>query len=202
MVSIRFMVSGPVSSILPSPQTMDHPAWSESRPEVRELLLGRVVILLGLLLGIEVVEVSEELVEAVVGRKKLVPVAEVVLAELPGGVALLLQPCRDGWISRAQTEVSSGHTHLSQSSPIWILSTDERCPTCRAALLAVVVGETHTFRSDPINIWRAIAHQSFAVTAQIRDPDIVAPDHQNVRPIGRHGPSPRIRVAGRGKYWP
>ena len=52
-----------------------------------EVLLGRVVVELGLLLGVEVVEVAEELVEAVHGRQELVAVAEVVLAELPGGVA-------------------------------------------------------------------------------------------------------------------
>ena len=90
MVSIRFMVSGPVSSILPSAQLWITPRGPNLRPEVRELLLRRVVILLGLLLGVEVVEVAEELVEAVVRRKKLVPVAEVVFAELPSGVALLL----------------------------------------------------------------------------------------------------------------
>ena len=36
---------------------------------------------------VEVVEVAEELVEAVHGRQELVEVAEVVLAELAGGVA-------------------------------------------------------------------------------------------------------------------
>jgi hypothetical protein len=38
-----------------------------------------------------VVEVAEELVEPVVGRKELVLVAEVVLAELAGGLAEWLQ---------------------------------------------------------------------------------------------------------------
>jgi hypothetical protein len=43
--------------------------------------------MLRLLLGVEVVEVAEELVEAVHGRQELVAVAQVVLAELAGGVA-------------------------------------------------------------------------------------------------------------------
>jgi hypothetical protein len=51
----------------------------------------RIVAVLGLLLGVEVVEVAEELVEAVVGRQVLVEVALVVLAELAGGVALRLE---------------------------------------------------------------------------------------------------------------
>jgi hypothetical protein len=62
---------------------MDHPTWSEFVPEVRELLLRRVIILLGLFLGIEMVEVAEELVEAVVGRKELITIAEVVLPNCP-----------------------------------------------------------------------------------------------------------------------
>ena len=96
MVSIRFLVSGAgVLDRVPSGPAVDHPARPEPGPEVRELLLGRVVVLLGLLLGVEVVEVAEELVEAVVGGQELVAVAEVVLAELAGRVALLLERGRD-----------------------------------------------------------------------------------------------------------
>ena len=47
-----------------------------------ELRVLRIVGVLRLLLGIEVIEVAEELVEAVVGRQELVLVAEMVLAEL------------------------------------------------------------------------------------------------------------------------
>jgi hypothetical protein len=47
--------------------------------------------MLRLLLGVQVVEVAEELVEAVVGRQVLVAVAEVVLAELAGHVAVRLE---------------------------------------------------------------------------------------------------------------
>ena len=47
--------------------------------------------MLGLILGIEVVKIAEELVEAVDGRKKLVAVTEVVLPELRGHVAERLE---------------------------------------------------------------------------------------------------------------
>jgi hypothetical protein len=56
-----------------------------------ELGVLRVVLVLRLLLRVQVVEVPEELVEAVVRRQVLVAVAEVVLAELAGGVAVVLQ---------------------------------------------------------------------------------------------------------------
>ena len=45
---------------------------------------------------VEVIEVAEELVEAVDGRQELVAVAEVVLAELAGGVALRFERGGDG----------------------------------------------------------------------------------------------------------
>ena len=47
----------------------------------------RVVELFGFFLGVEVIEVAEELVESVHRRQVFIEVAEVVLAELPGGVA-------------------------------------------------------------------------------------------------------------------
>ena len=54
--------------------------------------------MLRLLLGVEVVQVAEELVEPVHGRQELVAVAEVVLAELAGRVAERLEQLRDGRI--------------------------------------------------------------------------------------------------------
>ena len=51
--------------------------------------------MLRLLLRVQVVEVAEELVEAVVRRQHLVAVAEVVLAELAGHVALRLEQAGD-----------------------------------------------------------------------------------------------------------
>jgi hypothetical protein len=60
-------------------------------PEVGEVFGRWVVCLLRLLFGVQVVEVAEELVEPVVGRKELVLVAEMVFAELAGGVAERLQ---------------------------------------------------------------------------------------------------------------
>ncbi len=64
---------------------MDHPAGAEL---LKELGILRVVVALRLLLGIEVIEVAEEFVEAVDRRQMLVLVAEVVFAELTAGVAV------------------------------------------------------------------------------------------------------------------
>ena len=49
-----------------------------------------------LVLGIEVIEIAEELVEAMHRWQKLVAVAEMVLAELSGRVALRLEQIGNG----------------------------------------------------------------------------------------------------------
>ena len=89
MVSMRFLVSGPVFSMVwpPLPSAL---VWSTPRGPnfLRNSGILRIVEVLRLLLGVEVVEVAEELVEAVHRRQVLVAVALVVLAELAGGVAL------------------------------------------------------------------------------------------------------------------
>ena len=146
---------------------MDHAARAEVLAEVRELLLGRVVVLLGLLLGVEVVEVAEELVEAVHGRQELVLVAEVVLAELAGGVALRLERGGDRRVLGPQADVGAGHADLGQAGAVRVLAGDERRATGGAALLAVVVGEPDALGGDAVDVGGAVAHQPVAVAAQV-----------------------------------
>jgi hypothetical protein len=67
---------------------LQNAARTELRSESRILGIVRV---LGLILGVEVIEVAEEHVEAVHGRQELVAVAEMVLAELSGHVSLRLE---------------------------------------------------------------------------------------------------------------
>ena len=94
-VSMRFLVSGPVSSIAcpPANQLMDDPARAKPFLELRTF---RVIRVLGFLFRIQVVGVAEELVKSVIGRQGLVPVAEMVLAELPGDVTEWLEQSGDG----------------------------------------------------------------------------------------------------------
>src|SRR5438874_4030742 len=61
-----------------------------------------------------------------------------------------------------------------------MLAGDKRRSSRRAALLAVAVGETHAFLCDAVDVGRAVAHQPVAVTAQIGDADIVAPDDDDI----------------------
>ena len=64
--------------------------------------------MLGLLLGVEVIEVAEELVEAVHRRQEFVAIAEMVLAELSGRVALRLQQLGDRRVLVRQAFLRAG----------------------------------------------------------------------------------------------
>ena len=165
-------------------QRVDDAARPEALVEAREVLRRRPVGHLRLLLGVEVVEVAEELVEAVDGRQELVQVAEVVLAELPGGVAERLEQLGDRDVLGLQPDVGARHPDLAQPGPVHALAGDERRPPRGAALLAVGVGEAHPLVGDAVDVRRAVAHQAVAVAAQVGDPDVVAPDHQDVRVLG------------------
>ena len=87
---------------------VDDAARPEALVEVGEVVGRRPVRLLRLLLRVQVVEVAEELVEAVHGRQELVQVAEMVLAELPGRVAERLQQLGDRHVLGLEADVEPG----------------------------------------------------------------------------------------------
>ena len=119
-VSIRLVVSGPVFSIFCLPTGakdridgrigfVGRPAVHDTaRPEaLPELGVLRVVRILGFFFGVQVVQVAEELVEAVRRRQELVLVAQVILAELAGHVALRLEAFGDSHVVRAQALIGA-----------------------------------------------------------------------------------------------
>jgi hypothetical protein len=165
---------------------VDDAARPEALVEAREVLRRWPVRGFWFLLGIEVVEVAEELVEAVGRRQVLVQVAEVVLAELPGRVAQRLEQLGDRDVLSLQPDVDAGHADLAQPGAKDALAGDERRAPRGAALLAVGVREPHPLVGDPVDVRRPIAHQPVAVAAEVGDPDVIAPDDQDVRLVG-HG---------------
>ena len=163
----------------------------EDAPRAEPLPEGRVngiILVLGLFLGVEVVEVAEELVEAVRGGKELVLVAEVVLAELAGGVPERFQQLRDGRVLGLEPDVGAGHPDLGQAGPDRVLARDERGAPGRAALLAVVVGEGDPLVRDAVDVGRPVAHLAPVVVADVPPADVVAPQDQDVWPLGCHAP--------------
>ena len=160
-VSMRFLVSGPgvldllLADLAPARLhgrvvLVGGPGMDDAaRTEVlAELGILRIVVHLRLFLGVQVIEVAEELVEAVVGGQHVVQVAQVVLAELPGGVALLLEQRRDGDDLLVHADRRGRNADLRQAGAIHALPGDERGAAGGAALLAVAVGEQHAFLGD------------------------------------------------------
>ena len=193
-VSIRFLVSGPVSSIvcLPTRPKRGSSVGSSlslalhlSTPRgpnfALELGVLRVVGVLRLLLGVEVVEVAEELVEPVDRRQELVAVAEVVLAELAGGVALRLEQVGERRVLLGQPFLRARQADLQQAGAEARLAGDERRAPRRAGLLGVVVGEDRAFLRDAVDVGRAVAHHAAVVGADVPVADVVAEDDQDVR---------------------
>ena len=156
---------------------LDDAARAELLAEGRVL---RVVEVLRLLLGVQVVEVAEELVEAVGGRQELVLVAEVVLAELAGGVAQVLERRGDGDVARLQADVGAGQADLGEAGAERRLAGDEGRAAGGAALLGVVVGEDRALLADPVDVGRAVAHQALGVDRQVGLADVVAEDDEDV----------------------
>ena len=83
---------------------------------MREVGRRRPVRQLRLLLGIQVVEVAEELVEAVHGREELVLVAQMVLAELSGGIAQRLEQLSDRRVLSSRPDIGTGDPDLQYPS--------------------------------------------------------------------------------------
>ena len=139
IVSIRFLVSAPVSSIVCLPTLPKRGSTVGSSLSVALHLqhaaraelgaVGRVLRIVGqlrLLLGVEVVEVAEELVEAVDRRQRLVAVADVVLAELAGGVAEVLEQAADRGIELAHAHRRAGEADLGEAGADAVLAGEER----------------------------------------------------------------------------
>jgi len=86
-----------------------HAPRADRLPDSR---IGRVKAILRILLGIEVVEIAEEFVEAMYRRQILVAIAEMVFAELAGCIAERLQQLVDRRVSCLQTNGRAGNAHF------------------------------------------------------------------------------------------
>jgi hypothetical protein len=127
------------------------------------------------------IEIAEEFVETVQGRQVLVAVALVVFAELTRRITLRLENRRHGHVGLLPAFRSSGHAHLGHAGSERIGSPDEGGAAGRTALLTVIVREGKAFLRDSVDIGSPVTHQPAIVEADVRRPDVVAPDDQDVR---------------------
>jgi len=167
----------PLPAVAVRPAVQDPPR-AEPLSERRVL---RIVRVFRLFLGIQVVEVAEELIEAVHGGQELVPVAQMVLAELAGGITERLQQFRDRRIGRPKADISPGHTDLGEAGTDRVLTGDEGCAPGGAALLSVIVSESSALVANAVNVGRPVAHLAAIVVADVPPADVVAPENEDVR---------------------
>ena len=164
---------------------VEHVARADLRPQIL-----RIVRMAGVFHRVEVIEVAEELVEAVHRRQELVAVAQVVLAELAGGVAHRLERGGDGHRLRRQADGGAGLADGGHAGADRQLAGDEVGAARRAARLGVVVGEQHALGGDLVEVRRAARHHAAVVGADVPDADVVAHDDDDVRLLlrrRRHG---------------
>ena len=154
IVSMRFLVSGPVSSIVCLPTLPKRGSSVGSSIAValqcstprgpnlaRYAWILRVVGQLRLFLGIQVIEVAEEFVETVHRRERWIAITHMVLAELARGIAEILEQAADGRIQLAHAHRRAGESDLAQAAADDVLARQERRAARGAGLLTVVVLE-------------------------------------------------------------
>src|SRR5215471_130947 len=120
-----------------------------------------------------------------------IPVAEMVLAELAGGVALALEQLRDGHVAGLKALRGARHADLRVARAQTALTGDKRGASRRAALLGVIVGEHDAFLGDSINVGGSVAHQSHRIGADIGLADVVSPDDDDIWFLGLRAGSAR-----------
>ena len=133
------------------------------------------------------IQIAEELVEAMHGGQKLVAVAEVVLAKLASGIALRLEQLGERRVSFGQPLLRARQADLEQAGAEAALPGDERGAAGGAGLLGVVVGEDRPFVRDSIDIRRLVTHLAAIVGAGVPVADVVAENDEDVGFLGGRG---------------
>ncbi|MOA19202.1 hypothetical protein D3C78_1395660 [compost metagenome] len=133
------------------------------------------------------VEIAEELVETVLGRQVLVAVAHMVLAELPGRIALLLHHIANGGRPIRDAMLGAGHANGQQPGAKRMLAEEKSRASGGTGLLAVGMGEQHALFGDAIDVRRLVTHHALVVGTEVEVADVVAEDHQDVRFVRRQG---------------
>ena len=75
-----------------------------------------------LFFGVQVIEIAEEFVESVHGRQVFIPIAEMVFAELTGGIAERLEQFGDGRVFRLKSDSGAGHADFGQAGAERVLA--------------------------------------------------------------------------------
>src|SRR4051794_39842976 len=158
-------------------ETVKHTAGSEL---LSEFGVFGIVGQLRLFLGVEVVEIAEEFIEAMYGGQEFIPIPQMVFGELAGGVAKWLEKVGDCRVFLLQSNRGSGHADLGQARADRVLTGDEAGATGGAALLGIIVGESHPPRGDLGHVWGPVNQHAPTEMAAVPQARIVSPQGDDV----------------------
>ena len=116
---------------------------------------------------VEVIQVAPELLEAVRGRQRLGVVAQVVLAELAGGVAEVEQELGDRRGAGPQPGRAAGKLRRDHAGAQRMHAGEEGVAPGGAALLGVVVHEDRALIADAIDVGGFPDHQAAMIDARL-----------------------------------
>ena len=161
---------------------MDHVARAD---DVQQIL--RVVGMRRVFHRVQVIQIAEEFVEAVDGGQEFVQVAQMVLAELAGGVAQRLERGGNGAGFGRNADLGARLADRGHAGADRQFAGDEVRATRRATRLGVVVGEQHSFLGHLVEIRRPAGHHAAVVGADVPHADVVAHDDDDVRLLAGSG---------------
>src|SRR4051812_28367358 len=113
-------------------------------------------------------------------RQMLIEVAEMVLTELRGHVALRLEELRDRYVAGLEPFLRTGQADLEQSRAEAHLARDKARAAGGAALLAIPISKHRAFLGDAIDVGRFVTHHAVVVATRVPVADVVPPDHEDV----------------------
>ena len=126
-----------------------------------------IKICLRLLFRVQVIEIPEKFVEAMVTGQKFVFVTQVVFTKLTGSVTLRLKQLGNSGVFGLKTNISTGQTHLKQARAQWVLTGNKGRAARGAALLAVVIGKHGALLGDAIDIGGSAAQHTSVIGTDI-----------------------------------
>ncbi len=148
-----------------------------------DALRVRVLVDVGeadLLHRVQVIEVAPILLESVRCREGLGMVAEVVLAELAGGVTEIQQELGERRGSRSQVGRAARQLRRDHTRAQRIHAGEEGISSGRAALHGNIVHEDRALVPDPVDVGRLADHQTAVIDARLHPADVVTHDEQDV----------------------
>jgi len=140
----------------------------------------RIRLVERILHGIEVIEVAEELIEAVQRGQVRVEVTKVVLTKLPRGVTHILQHGGNRGSFIRHPDLRARLSDRGNAGADRQFTGDKVGPAGRATGLGIVVGEYHTLGGQLVDVGRTPGHQAPVVRADVPHTDVVTHDDDDV----------------------